>query len=446
MVHMRKKLYTFSGTCSGLGLLFAWLLCGCSVPETDFIQPVPIALDATAVMSTSFVASWKPVLGSSTYLVDVSTDAQFSSYVEAYQSREVNDTHLQITGLAVEKQYYYRVRAQKGNTISGNSNTITVTTAALDAPVATPATNIKVFQFTAHWETVSDAASYRVEVATDSNFTALVSGYDGIEVISDSLKVDGLDYRQTYYYRITAKRLEKTSGYSNVIKVKPCISPGCKLSKITTGFGESVTFLYDDAGKITSIVDSYETMLVHYTDAGMIGHVDITRDGSLLERDSMIFSNGLMQSTLIDSNGDGQMDGVKDYIYNNQQVLIGFRQYSDPDRVNLSIYQDYQLDANGNPVKILDAQGNEVAQFRYDDKFNPKMLIPQPLRQFILDDFDGYYFQPYLWLNNPVYARGTFYPDFPEEEVFIYDVNSCDVALARKGYYKLNYEFTGCDF
>jgi hypothetical protein len=53
---------------------------------------------------------------------------------------------------------------------------------------------------------------------------------------------------------------------------------------------------------------------------------------------------------------------------------------------------------------------------------------------------------PYSRINNPIYAKGNFQADYDEEEVFIYDLNDCDVALARKGFYSLTYEFTGCDF
>ncbi|HEY9044372.1 MAG TPA: fibronectin type III domain-containing protein [Ohtaekwangia sp.] len=443
-----SRIYTFS-VCSSLMLLMQWLLCGCSVPETDFIQPVPHALEATEVMSTSFIASWNPVLGSSTYLVDISTDPQFLSYVDGYQSREVSDTHLHITGLAVEKQYYYRVRAQKGNTISGNSNVITVTTAALDAPVATAATGIKVFQFTAHWQLVDEAASYIVNVSTEPTFTSLVSGYEGVEVVTDSLIVTGLDYRQTYYYRVTARRLEKTSNYSNTIEVKPCISASCKLATIVTGFQETVSLTYDDAGNLITITnDVYSICQISYNNANVATRVDVLDgDGNLTERDSLVIdSNNLVQSIYIDNNDDGQSDAVIDYLYNNLQQIIGMRQYSDVDRVNISAYQDYQVDIYGNVLKILDANGNQTGQFRYDEKFNPKMLIPQPLRSYVMDDFSGYNFRPYLGLNNPIYAQGTFSDFGSEEEVFIYDINDRDVALARKGFYKLTYEFAGCDF
>ncbi|HEY8937259.1 MAG TPA: hypothetical protein VIM65_18665 [Cyclobacteriaceae bacterium] len=444
-----KKKHSFFRIGIGLILLVHFLLYQCNTPATDFIQPVPVALEASSITSTGFVASWKSVLGSTRYVVDVSTDPQFSSYVTGYQSREVDSTtSLQVTGLVAEVKYYYRVRAQKDNTISGNSNTIAATTAALVAPVATAATTKKVFQFTANWTTVAEAASYLVEVSTDPDFTTILTKYNSVEVVSDSLVIDGLDYLTTYYYRVKAKRLEKMSGYSNTVEVMPCISPTCKLSKITTGFGETIQFEYDDTGRLTSIANDYAgTWKIVYNNNDSIPTTVTEYDSDALAAiNELVYStNGLLQSINI-SDGAGNPVGVKDYLYNDQQQLIGFRQYNDAQRTSLSVYQDYTIDANGNILKILDANGSQVGQFRYDDKFNPKMLIPKPLRQFILDDFSGFYFQPYLGLNNPIYAQGEFYPGYQEEEVFIYDINIRDVALARKGFYKLTYEFTGCDF
>jgi len=442
-----KKRYSFFRISIALIAAAHVLLYQCNIPATDFIQPVPAALEGSSITSTGFIANWKPVLGSTSYMVDVSTDPQFSSYVTGYQSRETNGTSLSVTGIVAEVQYYYRVRSQKNNFISGNSNVIAVTTAALSSPLATAATSKKVFQFTANWTSVEEAASYLLEVATDSAFINILPKYNNIEIVNDSLVIEGLDYRTTYYYRVKAKRLEKTSGYSNIVEVVPCISANCKLSKITTGFGEVIQFLYDDTGKLTSILNDYAgTWNIDYGNGTVpITATEYDNDVLTVTNELVYNVNGLLQSINM-YDGNGQPIGVKDYLYNDQKQLIGFRKYDDAERTSLSVYQDYAIDANGNILKILDANGSQVGQFRYDENFNPKMLIPQPLRQFILDDFSGYYFQPYLGLNNPIYAEGSFSPDFYEEEVFIYDINAQEVAFARKGYYKLTYEFTGCDF
>jgi hypothetical protein len=423
---------------------------GCSVPETDFIKPIPVALEASDIQSTSFVANWKPVLGSSVYIVDVSIDPLFSSYVTGYQSREIEGNALEVTGLAAEVTYHYRVRGQKEHTFSDNSNVIAVTTAALNSPVANPPTATQVFNFTANWTAIEEAASYLIEVATDPDFNTILPGYNALEVVGLSLEVKGLDYTKSYYYRVKSKRLEKTSGYSNIIAVKPCVSEQCKLSKITYSSDFIITFLYENAGRLSTIDimyygDQYDYN-VGYADNGLADTVSLFINEEMYEKHALTYnSNGNLASVYVYDYDDVQV-AVKDYIYNELQQIVGFRNYKNESRTSLNVYQDYEVDEAGNVLKILDKNGTQKGEFRYDEHFNPKMLIQEALRPFIWDFFSGFDLSPYSRINNPIYAKGNFQADYDEEEVFIYDLNECDVALARKGFYSLTYEFTGCDF
>ena len=62
--------------------------------------------------------------GATSYRLDVSTSNTFVTYVPGYQDRNVgNATSQNVTGLAANTVYYYRVRAFNGNT-SPNSNVI----------------------------------------------------------------------------------------------------------------------------------------------------------------------------------------------------------------------------------------------------------------------------------------------------------------------------------
>jgi BRCT domain type II-containing protein len=84
----------------------------------------PKALNDTNETASSFTANWTSVSGATSYRLDVSTSNTFSSYVPGYQDRNVgNVTSQNVTGLAANTFYYYRVRAFNGNT-SPNSNVI----------------------------------------------------------------------------------------------------------------------------------------------------------------------------------------------------------------------------------------------------------------------------------------------------------------------------------
>lgn len=59
-------------------------------------------------------------------------------------------------------------------------------------------------QFTINWAATTNAATYRVDVATDSTFTTMIDGYNNKVVNDTSCVVAGLDRNTTYYYRVRA--------------------------------------------------------------------------------------------------------------------------------------------------------------------------------------------------------------------------------------------------
>lgn len=81
---------------------------------------------------------------------------------------------------------------------------VTGLTESIDAPVLNEATNVLHTGFQASWSSVAEAASYRFDLATDENFTQMVSGYNNIEVSVTSLDITGLDSSRVYYYRVRA--------------------------------------------------------------------------------------------------------------------------------------------------------------------------------------------------------------------------------------------------
>jgi len=72
---------------------------------------VPVATAATGVGSTSFTANWNAFSGASYYLLDVSLNSSFSSFVGSYQNFVVLSTSQLVSGLTASTTYYYRVRA-----------------------------------------------------------------------------------------------------------------------------------------------------------------------------------------------------------------------------------------------------------------------------------------------------------------------------------------------
>ena len=183
--------------------------------------PVPVATAATNITQTSFDANWNASSGATGYYLDVATDSLFTSMVSGYDNLNVgNVTTYSVTGLTSGTGYYYRVRAYNSYGTSGNSNVISLTTLPdiPAAPVATAATNITQTSFDANWNASSGADGYYLDVATDSLFTSMVSGYDNLNAGNvTTYNVTGLTANTDYYYRVRAYNNGGTSGNSNVI-------------------------------------------------------------------------------------------------------------------------------------------------------------------------------------------------------------------------------------
>ena len=182
---------------------------------SSYAMVIPATIAATSTYSLGFTANWTaPSKGIATnYFLDVATDANFTALVAGYSNRSVgNVLTFDVSGLLPSTNYYYRVRAANATESNGVSSNITsVTTNAKETLVATAATNNSSVSFTANWTApaLHTIAAYLLDVATDANFTAFVSGYNGLSVTGLTKVVSGLTANTTYYYRV------RVANYNN---------------------------------------------------------------------------------------------------------------------------------------------------------------------------------------------------------------------------------------
>jgi YVTN family beta-propeller protein len=158
---------------------------------------------------------WNSVSTATSYDVQVATDTGFASLF--IEDSTLTDTVKSVNGLASGTVYYWRVRAENSGGASPWSGgwSFTVATPPAIPSLVSPANgsidqpvSLKII-----WNIVSTAASYHVQVATDSGFTAL-SEEDSL--LTDTLmSLSGLDKSATYYWRLRAKNVGGSSAWTS---------------------------------------------------------------------------------------------------------------------------------------------------------------------------------------------------------------------------------------
>lgn len=117
-----------------ISFFLAISLLGCSnsddqdSTEVKSSLSIPFASAASNITNVSFRANWVSVSDADSYLIDVSTDNSFSSFVTGYEALSSSSNSITIVGLSIATTYYYRVRAKRGDETSNSSNVINLTT------------------------------------------------------------------------------------------------------------------------------------------------------------------------------------------------------------------------------------------------------------------------------------------------------------------------------
>ncbi|WP_298547095.1 endo-1,4-beta-xylanase [uncultured Aquimarina sp.] len=195
----------------------------------------PVAQEASDISLTSFNANWNNVFRASEYVLDVSTDSGFSSFVDGFENLSINQLSQSVTGLISNTTYYYRVRAVVSGVVSGNSNTISVETNTEfpDDVTLKSATENNFFVGVAVSEARTNISSYdevytrefsSITAENDMKMAAIFTGIDNTgAIIYDWSKVDALvDYAEAnnlnvhghtlIWHRSLPQALENFSG------------------------------------------------------------------------------------------------------------------------------------------------------------------------------------------------------------------------------------------
>jgi parallel beta-helix repeat protein len=165
-------------------------------------------------VSNSPMLSWNASLGATSYALQVSTSADFSSLV-VNQSGIVGTWN--VVSLSNNTTYYWRVNATNVAGTSGWSTAWSFTTivAAPSAPILTSpangATGVSTSP-TLRWNASAGTKSYRLQISKNETFSAIV--FDSSGIADTSYVSLRLLSRTTHYWRVNATNDAGISGWS----------------------------------------------------------------------------------------------------------------------------------------------------------------------------------------------------------------------------------------
>ena len=189
--------------------------------QTNIPAKPTLLLPASGAVGVSITPQlvWQSFSGAVTYHVQVGTDSTFAGGI-AVNDSTVADSTKTLSGLAYSTKYYWRVSARNasGGTSAYTSpwsfNTIVAPppTPALVSP-ATNTMNAPL-SITLKWRKSTGAASYQLQVGTDSSFSGGVVVNDST-LTDTSRAVSGLTNEVTYFWRVRASGSGGGSAFSS---------------------------------------------------------------------------------------------------------------------------------------------------------------------------------------------------------------------------------------
>ncbi len=223
---------------------------------TQGVPPASPTLVAPANGATSqpatLILQWNASAGATTYCLQVATDTAFTEKV--FDDSTITAASKQIGPLANSQTHFWRVKAKNGGGTSAWSQVWRFTTqGAVPAPPAlvSPANNAT-SPFTTvnlQWSASNGAATYRLQVATDTAFAEKI--FDDSTITTTSKQIGPLANFTAYYWRVNAKNAEGTSAWPPFRKftIEDLTETGAPISASTkSGFlksNQSKIFYHD---------------------------------------------------------------------------------------------------------------------------------------------------------------------------------------------------------
>ncbi len=172
--------------------------------------------------------TWTAVLGASSYILEISSQENFSDLVETITTK--NASYTPEKALANNKDYFWRVRAVSPQKVNGPASEVRRFRASwVESPVllSPPVRSIQHIYPYFSWTPVAGAERYQIQIATGTGFDNLVEDVTLINAISYSQpEWKEINFGGDYFWRVRAKDAQgNTTNWSSEQSFRFVVSP-----------------------------------------------------------------------------------------------------------------------------------------------------------------------------------------------------------------------------
>ncbi len=273
--------YAYNGTATAVN--YNTELSGTNQADMLTIPHPPTNLLVTNVAETGFQLDWDASTGTDHYLLDISTD-NFNSFVDRYTDSVLVSNTISITGLEGGTIYQVRLSASNASGISGESFTAEqITLPAI--PQIDSTNNVSQGSFNIYWENVNGASDFHLDVATNIQFSNLLSGYNDLTSTTNSAVVTGLDAGENYFARVRASNAAGVTA-SSATFTQILVPATPELQDPSNVTGTSFLAKWIDANgadsyrlDVSLATDNFDPPLEGYTDLEVVGATELLVTG-----------------------------------------------------------------------------------------------------------------------------------------------------------------------
>lgn len=161
--------------------------------------------------------------------------------------------------------------------ILGMCGIMVISVSAAGTPTALSATAVTYNSLNANWDTVAGTTHYYLDVATDSSFTNMLTGYNAKDMGTvTSCSLTGLSSVTNYFYRVKAD----SGSYSNIVYVQTPAKNGAYSAASTATSGNE--YSVSTAAQLKLLADTVNAGTATYNGVTfkLAGNIDLTDFGT----------------------------------------------------------------------------------------------------------------------------------------------------------------------